>query len=69
MTPLCVDRTEAARALGVSTWVVDRYIANGLLPVFRPPSTKHEGETSRRVLIAVADLEMFVKQFTERRSG
>ena len=68
MTPLCVDRKEAAHALGVSTWVLDRYIADGLLPVVRLPSTQHEGETSRRVLIAVADLEAFVKQHREKKA-
>lgn len=62
MTPLCVDRKEAAQALGVSAWVLDRMIADGLLPVVRLPSTKYRDGQSRRVLIAVADLEEFVKK-------
>ena len=67
MTPICVDRKKAAAALGVSAWVLDRYIADGLLPVVRLPSTKHDGELSRRVLIAVADLEAFVKRHREEK--
>lgn len=67
VTPLCIDRKEAAHALGVSEWVLDRYIADGLLPVVRLPSTKHDGEQSRRVLIAVADLEKFVQQCREEK--
>lgn len=60
MTALCVDRKDAAAALGISMWVLDRYIAEGKLPVVRLPSTKYPGEQNRRVLIAVADLEAFV---------
>jgi hypothetical protein len=62
VTPLCVDRKEAADALKISPWVLDRYIADGLLPVVRFPSTAHDGEPSRRVLIAVADLEAFIEK-------
>ncbi len=67
MTPLCVDRKAAAASLGVSPWVLDRYIADGLLPVVRLPSTRHPAETSRRVLIAVTDLEALVARFREKR--
>lgn len=67
MNPLCVDRKEAAAALGVSAWVVDRYIADGLLPVVKFPSTKRPDETSRRVLIAVADLDAFVARCREAK--
>ncbi|HXG90324.1 MAG TPA: hypothetical protein VNJ02_18515 [Vicinamibacterales bacterium] len=65
MTPLCVDVRAAAKAIGVSTWVVRHYIASGLLPTVKFPSTKHRDETSRRVLIAVTDLEAFVKRHRE----
>lgn len=68
MTALCVDRKEAAAALGVSPWVLDRYIADGLLPVVKLPSTKHAGEMSRRVLIAVADLDALVARFREAKT-
>jgi predicted site-specific integrase-resolvase len=64
---LCVDRKTAATALGVSPWVLDRYIADGLLPVVKLPSTRHDGETSRRVLIAVSDLEALVSRFREAK--
>jgi predicted site-specific integrase-resolvase len=57
---LCFSRQEAAEALGVTMWTIDRYIAEGALPVVRFPSVKHGGERSRRVLIAATDLENFV---------
>lgn len=60
MTPLCLDIKTAAASVGLSTGVVRSYIDQGLLPVVKFPSAKHEGETSRRVLIAAADLEAFV---------
>jgi hypothetical protein len=60
MTPLCVDVPAAALALGVGTSSVRRWIETGELPVVKFPSEKHDGEKSRRVLIAVADLETFV---------
>jgi hypothetical protein len=60
-----VDRKAAAAAIGVSPWVLDRYIADGLLPVVRLPSTRHAGETSRRVLIAVRDLETFIARYRD----
>jgi predicted site-specific integrase-resolvase len=62
VTPLCVDRKTAAAALGVSRWVLDRYIAEGRLPVVKLPSTRHSGEASRRVLIAADDLQAFVER-------
>lgn len=58
--PLCVDVKRAAASIGVSVWVLRDYIDRGLLPTVKFPSTKHPGENSRRVLIAVADLEAFV---------
>ena len=58
--PLCVDVPAAALALGVGTSSVRRWSESGELPVVKFPSEKHHGEKSRRVLIAVADLERFV---------
>ncbi len=63
MMPLCVDVRQAAAALGVSVWVVRRYIADGLLPTVALPSTRRKNESCRRVLIAVADLEAFVRKY------
>jgi hypothetical protein len=60
LTPLCVSEDEAATVLGCGKSAVRRYIERGLLPTVRYPSEKYEGEPSRRVLIAVADLEAFV---------
>lgn len=60
LTPLCLDVKDAAAAVGLSTSVLRAYIDNGILPCVKFPSAKHQGEPSRRVLIAVADLEKFV---------
>jgi len=65
MTPLCVDVKTAAKAIGVSQWVIRHYIAIGILPTVKFPSVKRPGETSRRVLIAVVDLEAFVTKYRE----
>lgn len=65
MTPLCVDVKQAAAALGICPWVVRKYVADGLLPTVKLPSVKRPGETNRRVLIAVADLEAFVAKHRE----
>ena len=47
----------------MSASVLRSYIDQGLIPVIKFPSAsaKHQGEKSRRVLIAVADLERFVE--------
>lgn len=63
--PLVVDVKEAAKTLGVSVWVMRHYIASGLIPTIQFPSTKRPGESTRRVLIAVADLNKFVEQHRE----
>lgn len=65
MTPLVLSRKEAADALRVSVWILDRYIAGGLLPTVALPSTKHPGEKNRRILIAVSDLADFVTKHRE----
>jgi predicted site-specific integrase-resolvase len=65
VNPLVLNRKDAARALDVSVWVLDRYIADGLLPTVKLPSTKRPGEDNRRVLISVVDLEAFVAKYRE----
>jgi hypothetical protein len=65
MTPLVLSRHQAAESLQVSVWVLDRYIADGILPTVILPSTKNHGERNRRVLISVADLEAFVVKHRE----
>lgn len=62
VAPLCLDVRAAAEAVGVSVWVLRRYIDDGLLPTVKFPSVKYEGESSRRVLISVDDLRAFVQQ-------
>ena len=60
LQPLCVDVKQGSAALGVSAWVFRRWIAEGRIPTVQFPSTKYVDEKSRRVLVAVADLEKFV---------
>ena len=62
---LCLDVKAAARALGVSSAVVRDWVARGVLARVSFPSTRRPGESSRRVLIAVADLEDFVRKHRE----
>lgn len=69
MTPLCVDVPSAALTLGVGVSAIRKWIDAGDLPVVKFPSEKHEGERSRRVLIAVADLEAFVRKHRVAESG
>ena len=59
---LCVDVEAAALALGVGKSAIRRWIESGDLPCVKFPSERHAGETSRRVLLAVADLEKFVER-------
>ena len=62
MTPLVLDVKGAAAALSVSTWTVRQWINEGHLPIVKLPSVKHLGESGKRVLIAVVDLEKFIAQ-------
>ena len=63
MNPICVDVERGAAMIGLSTSVLRGLIDQGLIPVIKFPSAsaRHQGEKSRRVLIAVADLEKFVE--------
>jgi predicted site-specific integrase-resolvase len=63
--PLCLDLKSAAASLGISVWVLRRYIEDKLIPTVKFPSAKNAGEQSRRVLIKVADLEAFVNKHRE----
>ena len=60
--PLCLDVKAAAASVGVSVWVLRKWIDDGLLPTVKFPSAKYAGEQSRRVLIAVDDLTAFVER-------
>jgi excisionase family DNA binding protein len=61
---LCVSVAKAAEMLAVSPWTVRAWIANGDLPVVKLPAVRG-GDSTRRVLIAVADIEAFVKRHRE----
>jgi predicted site-specific integrase-resolvase len=63
--PLCLDFKSAAASLGVSVWTLRRYVEDGLLPVVKFPSAKHDGEQSRRVLISYDDLKAFRDRYRE----
>jgi hypothetical protein len=65
VTPLCVSVAEAAKMLGISQWMVRHLIARGLLAKVVLPSTNRAGEDNRRILIATAALEEFVKSRSE----
>lgn len=60
--PLAVDVPRAAEMLGANESDVRAWIASGLLPCVRYPSTRRPGEPSRRILISVSDLEEFVRR-------
>jgi hypothetical protein len=59
---LAVDVPRAAVMIGANASDVRGWIASGLLPCVKFPSTRRPGEPSRRILIAVADLEEFVRR-------
>jgi hypothetical protein len=52
---------DAARLLGCDPSQVRRWVADGCLPSVRYPSVRVPGASSRRILIAVADVERFVE--------
>jgi hypothetical protein len=65
---ICVDVRRAAEMLGVSSWSVRAFIANGDLPVVKLPAVRG-GESSRaRVLILVEDLKRFAERHREAAS-
>jgi len=66
MTPLVLSRKDAALALSVSVWVLDRLIADKKIPTVRIPSSSRPGEDSRRILISVEALRVFVAKHEER---
>ena len=59
---LAVDIPRAAALIGANVSDVRAWIASGLLPAVKFPSTRRPGQQSRRILIAVADLEEFVRR-------
>jgi hypothetical protein len=61
MNPIAVSVKEGAAMIGLSTSALRDLIDRGLVPAVKFPG-KHQHEQSRRVLIAVADLEKFVAE-------
>lgn len=68
MPPVCLGIKDAAAALGVCSKTVREWIDAGDLPTVRFPSTKHPGETSKRILILVDDLRAFAAKHREAQS-
>jgi excisionase family DNA binding protein len=66
---LCLNVKAAAKVLGVSEGVLRDWIARGLLPAVKFPSTRRTGEHSRRVLVAFDDLRAFVVKHREVAGG
>jgi excisionase family DNA binding protein len=62
VTPIAVSVDEAAALLNVSPTTMRSYIEQGLIPVVKLPSARHQHERSRRVHVAVSDIEIFVQQ-------
>jgi hypothetical protein len=62
---LAVDVPRAAEMIGANEGDVRRWITDGILPVVRYPSTRRPGEPSRRILIAVSDLQAFIERHRE----
>jgi excisionase family DNA binding protein len=65
--PRAISVREAAKALGVSYWTCRDWVIAGLLPVVELPGLRpREGarakKTLRRVVIAVEDLDRFIRE-------
>jgi excisionase family DNA binding protein len=58
-----LDVDQAAAYLGVSVWTVRSLIADKHLSTVKMPSVKHRGETTRRVLLDVRDLDAAVDRW------
>ena len=57
---------EAALYLGISAWSVREWIASGVIPCVRivlPTTSKRKGDTCRRILIDVQDLDALIEQW------
>ncbi len=62
---LVVDIPRAAEMTSANESDIRAWIASGALPCIKYPSTRRPGESSRRILIAVSDLEEFVRRHRE----
>jgi hypothetical protein len=62
---LAVDVRCAAEIVGANQSDIRRWIASGLLPCVRFPSVRRPGEPSRKILVAVSDLQRFVRRYRD----
>jgi hypothetical protein len=63
VTPRLLDLDAAAAYLGgVSVWTLRAWIADGHLRAVKLPSLTRPGESSRRVLLDVRDLDALIEQ-------
>lgn len=60
-TPRLLDVNQAAAYLGISTWTLREMVADKLVHPVRMPSTRRQGEVSRRLLFDRADLDALVE--------
>jgi hypothetical protein len=64
LAPRLLDVQAAARYLGgISEWTLRSLIADGHLHPVRLPSVKHRGETGRRLLLDVRELDGAIERW------
>jgi excisionase family DNA binding protein len=61
-----LDLHEAGNYLGVSYWTVRDLTQAGVIPIVRMPNARRKGESVRRVLIDVQDLDVLIASWKER---
>jgi excisionase family DNA binding protein len=64
-TARLLDVDQAAAYLGVSVWTVRSLIADKHLGTVKMPSVKHRGETTRRVLLDVHELDRCIERWRD----
>jgi hypothetical protein len=72
VTPRLLGVREAAHYLGVSAWSVREWVAAGIVPavkVMLPTTSKRKGETCRRVLVDIKDLDTLIEHWKGQAHG
>ena len=70
ITPRLIDMPGACAYLGdVMSPTVQRLVLLGLIPVVRPPSTRHDGQPGRRLLFDVRDLDAVIEAWKTASSA
>lgn len=63
ITPRLLDKDAACVYLGgISDWTLETYVADKHIKPVALPSTKRKGETSRRLLFDIHDLDRFIER-------